>query len=83
MRSVGTFNVSSFAEVTTLANFCRAPFPVSDLWLSSTHFWTPSGLAARFKAFNVFRFRSKVGHRIATVVFDFRTSESLAGLIGI
>src|SRR5215468_10491267 len=49
MSSVGIFNVSSFTGVTTFASGCRAPFPVSDLWLSSIHFWTPSGLAARYE----------------------------------
>ena len=30
-----------------IGQLCRAPLPVSDRWLSSIHFSTPPGLAAR------------------------------------
>src|SRR4029077_20080329 len=49
ITTLGPSTVSSVVGVTTLRNCCRAPLPVSDLWLSSSHFWTPPGLAARYE----------------------------------
>src|SRR5262249_9464735 len=68
IRRVGTFNVSSFAGVTTWASFCRAPFPVSDLWLSSTHFSTPSGLATRYEGPSSQYQRGKVSASLSLIL---------------